>query len=156
MQVRWWPQMCLLGVSTFQPYYTPFHPRKTLFWGHFPWFSIWCHRYRSPKLTQELVLWYVGQVRVLDVPFGGFDLSTPLHPLPPPKNAILGSFSTVFYMVSWLQVTQIDLRACPLVCRLGEGPRCAFWGFRPFNPFTPPSTTEKRYFGVILHCFFSS
>ena len=65
-----------------------FHLKKVLF---LPYFLF--------KWNKEIKIWYIHLVRVLDVPFGRLDFSTPSHPLTAPKKWFLAGFC-IFWVCS--------------------------------------------------------
>ena len=68
--------------------------------------------YLPSKLRQEVEIWYVHLIRVLDLYLGGPNLSAPFHPLTVSKKWFFGrffSFFSSFKFVPHVTPLQIEL-----------------------------------------------
>ena len=64
--------------------------------------------YLRSKLGQEVEIWYVHLVGVLDVLFGGVDFSAPFHPLIASKKWVFAQVFLFFEFVPRITRLQIE------------------------------------------------
>ena len=96
-------------------------------------------------LQIELGTWnflYADVVGAIDLFFGRFDFSDPLHPLTAPKSGFLERVFLLFEFVLRISSLQIELEGWNLECRFSRESRCAFWEVlifqSPCAPYTAP------------------